>query len=377
VARITDFIEGYPNNNYYKISLKKTYYNVKKIRLISTEFPNTEKVIKDYPPQKKNNALYWQISNEGDKIYGIDITPGNYTILTLKEELEKKMNLIERDLLSFLNNNVTNNNYYYKTNIVSLVEIKSQTDTFSLKLFETIVLQKPLTLVNTVSTDGFQRMRIFHPNHRLSVNDSINISNSSSTESVPSEILNTDHVIEQILDTNNYLIRLPRYNAQESDVTNGGDAVNITYPIKFRLLFDRPGTIGHVLGFQNVGSNNSITVFNTEITNNTPYENVIDTPNNNVINLSGDNYILMSCPLFKESYSSGSVDGVFAKLLLASDPGTVMYNQFIQLGEDFSVPISSLSEFEVTFYDPTGELFYFNNIEHSYTLEIYEDISQE
>lgn len=378
VARITDFIEGYPNNNYYKISLKKTYYNVRKIRLISTEFPNTERVIKDYPPQKKNNGLYWQISNDGDQIYSIDITPGNYTILTLKEELESKISLTERSLLTFLNNNVTNNDYYYKTNIVPVVDIKSQTDTFSLKLFETIIIKKPFTLVNTVSSDGFQRMRVYHPNHKLSINDTITISNSSSTESVPSEILNTSHIVEQILDNNNYLIKLPRYNPQDSDATNGGDAVNITYPIKFRLLFDRPGTMGSILGFQNVGATSSITVFDTEITNSSQYENVIEqTPNNNVINLSGDNYILMSCPLFKESYTSGSVDGVFAKLLLASDPGTVMYNQYVQLGEDFSVPISSLSEFEVTFYDPTGELFYFNNMEHSYTLEIYEDIRQE
>ena len=95
----------------------------------------------------------------------------------------------------------------------------------------------------------------------------------------------------------------------------------------------------------------------------------------NTINLSGDNYILMCSPIFKESsYTTGNIDGVFAKLLLAGDPGTIMYNQFIQLGEYFKEPINTFSDFEVTFYDPTGELFNFGSMEHSYTLEIYEDI---
>ena len=33
-----------------------------KIKLISSEFPNTEKVIKDSPEIRKNNKIYWQNS---------------------------------------------------------------------------------------------------------------------------------------------------------------------------------------------------------------------------------------------------------------------------------------------------------------------------
>lgn len=378
VARVVDFIEGYPSNNYYKISLKKTFYNVKKIRLISTEFPNTERVIKSYPENKRNNMLYWQISNDGNEVYSIEVTPGNYTVMTLKEELESKIRQIERPTLVFLNNNIVNQNYYYDTYIIPSVDIKSETDTFTLKLYEKVIVQKPFTLINTIESDGFRRMRVFHPNHKLVNGDIITIDNASSTENVPADILNITHTIEKVLDKDNYQIKLSRYNELESDVTNGGNAVNITYLLKFRLLFDRPGTIGRVFGFSDVGKSSSVTGFNKGITNNTLYENSVTlTTEQNIINLSGDNYILMSSPLFKESYSSGQIDGVFAKLLLASDPGTVMFNQFVQLGEGFSVPINSLSEFEVSFFDPSGDLFYFNNIDHSYTLEIYEDVSQE
>jgi hypothetical protein len=377
VARVLDFIEGYPNNNFYKTSLRKTFYNVRRIKLISTEFPNTERVIKNFPESKKNNLLVWQISDDGDTTYSIEITPGNYTILSLKDEIETKIATIERATLLFLNNNIDQNNYYYYTYIIPQIDIKSETDTFIMKLFQKIILKKPLTLVNTVSEDGFNRMRIFHPNHRLTVGDAITIDGASTTEFVPLEVLNKSHVIEKVLDKDNYLIKLDRYNDIESEVTNGGFAVSITYSINFRLLFNQSGTIGGVLGFTSVGQPNSITKFNKQITNNTLYENQIESDNQmRIINLSGDNYILMTSPIFKETYSSGPVDGIFAKLLLSSDPGTVMFNQFIQLGETFKTPINSLSEFEVTFYDPMGELFFFNNIEHSYTLEIYEDLSQ-
>lgn len=378
VARVVDFIEGYPNNNYYKISLKKTFYHVTRIKLISTEFPNTERVIKNYPSTKQNNILVWQISNDGDKVYNIEITPGNYTISTLKSEIEGKVAKIQRDTLIYENANVEKNNYFYNTYIIPEIDIKSETDTFVMKLYEQIIVKKPITISNLLFDDGFTRIRVFHPNHKLVVGDTVTIDNAASTEGVPTETLNKSHIVENVFDKDNYQIKLDRYNTVDNDVTNGGEAVSIKYMIKFRLLFNQQGTIGKVLGFNNIGQPNSITRFVKEMTNNIAYENQTEADNQQrIINLSGDNYILMTSPLFKETYSSGPIDGIFAKLLLSSDPGTVMFNQFIQIGETFKTPINSLSELEVTFYDPTGDLFYFNNIEHSYTLEIYEDLSQE
>jgi hypothetical protein len=109
------------------------------------------------------------------------------------------------------------------------------------------------------------------------------------------------------------------------------------------------------------------------------YSEVLNNSNkylNYSFNLSGDNYILMTSPIFKESYNTGLVDNIFAKLLLTSDPGSILYNQFIQLGETFPVPIPSFSEWEVSFYDTLNNLYNFGNLEHSYTLEIYEEINK-
>jgi hypothetical protein len=250
-----------------------------------------------------------------------------------------------------------------------------------MELVQSLTIDQPLTMSNTVFGDGFNRLKIYHPNNNLQVGDSIVISNAIGTNNIPSTIINSTFTIESKLDNDTYEVKLPLYtpNTLTNNITNGGNVVVISYNIKFRLLFDRPYTIGNILGFRNVNKPSSITIYDNIITNNTIYEYDIPNPNiNNSINLSGDNYILMTSQIFKdEAISSGNMEsGIFAKILLAGDPGTVMYNQYIQLADTFKTQISSLSDFEVAFYDPLGNFFNFNNMEHSYTLEIHEDISQ-
>ena len=84
----------------------------------------------------------------------------------------------------------------------------------------------------------------------------ITIDNASSTESVPTTIINKRLGIEKVLDRGNYQIKLYRYYELLSDVTNGGEAVSIKYLIKFRLLFNQIGTIGQALGFIYEGKRN-------------------------------------------------------------------------------------------------------------------------
>jgi hypothetical protein len=71
--------------------LKKTYYNVKKIKLVSSEFPNTELLIKEVPDEQKNNSLYWQILDDGNHIYSVNINSGNYDSQSLQSELVDKI----------------------------------------------------------------------------------------------------------------------------------------------------------------------------------------------------------------------------------------------------------------------------------------------
>jgi hypothetical protein len=382
VAKIIDYIEGYPQNNYYKIGLKKTFYNVSKIKLISTEFPNTEKVIKSIPENKKNNAFYWKIRNDGDEIYSIELNPGNYSIDLLKIKLKEKIESIKRNKIVIINNNITGYSYYENT--ICNIVIEPEIDFFSIEFFSKIFIPNAIQYKDSsLFDDSISRLIINHPNHNLIIDTNINITinNATSTDGIPVEILNSTFILEKIIDQNTYQIKLPKYTKLTTNiVTNGGDIMSITYPIRSQLYFDRLDTIGDLIGFHNVGQYTSITNFlfintNTDLY----YSEVINYSNkylNNSFNLSGDNYILMTSPIFKESYNTGLVDNIFAKLLLTSNPGSVLYNQFIQLGETFSVPIPSFSEWEVSFYDTLNNLYNFGNLEHSYTLEIYEEINK-
>ena len=68
ISKVINFVEGYPNSNNYKILLKKTFYNIKSIELVSSEFPSTEKIIKS-DGDLKNNIIQWQNIEDGDYIY--------------------------------------------------------------------------------------------------------------------------------------------------------------------------------------------------------------------------------------------------------------------------------------------------------------------
>jgi len=79
IAKVSEFIQGYPNINQYTIPLRKTFKNITKISLISTEIPNTEKAVKG-TGLKKNNMFYWKHENDGNVEYSIEIQPGNYSV---------------------------------------------------------------------------------------------------------------------------------------------------------------------------------------------------------------------------------------------------------------------------------------------------------
>lgn len=382
--KIVGYIEGYPDNNNYTIGLNKTFYNVTKIKLLSTEFPNTEKIIKDYPESRQNNLLFWQILGDGDFVYKIAITPGNYSISGLMDEMRKK---IEQTKINNFNMTNTDEIEYDRTFYADII-IDTNSSIFQINYYGQLTAVNPFRISQNSSNPYVYYIEITHPNHLLQSGTQIRILNSSDIGNVPNTIINGLHIIDSIIDKDKYTIKLPRFNPLSNDNDSnvgGGYAVNIRYPFQARLLFDKNGTVGKILGFRNVGQNNSITKWSYSLTNNTEYVNDVlvdsvglpinNTIINNYINLNGDNYILMTNPLFKNSVDSGNLNGVFAKLLLAGLPGYILFNQFVQLGDELVDNIQSLSELEFSFYAPDGSLYAFNGIDHSFTIEIYEKIN--
>ena len=383
INKIIDYIEGYPDNNNYIISLNKTFYNVDKIKLISTEFPNTDKIIKDFPESKRNNKLYWQILGDGDNIYNIDITPGNYSVATLQTEIS---NQIGKTVMNLINK--TNSiNYQYSNTFYSDINIDVNTNIFNITFYGQITIKDPFKIsVDNVDSTLYY-IEVNHPNHLLQEGTQIIIINSLDIGKVSGSVINGVQTIKTIIDKDKYLIQLAKFNilsTSNEDIAGGGNAVQIRYPFISRLLFNKPGTIGNIIGFRNIGQFDSITKWNYKISNNDPYYNdiLVDSVGkqinnsiiNNYINLNGDNYILMANPLFKNTVDTGSINGIFAKILLAGPPGYILFNQYIQLGEELIEGVQSLSELQFSFWSPDGSLYYFNNIDHSFTIEIYEKI---
>lgn len=385
IAKITKTLEGYPDNNHYIIDLNKTYYNVDKIRLISTEMPNTDKVIRDYPEIRRNNRLYWNIIDDGDITYSIDITPGNYDVDSLINELKAQISKIER--VNTLQLTDTEDITYLKTMLAD-ININVSTSVFDIQFFSEIIAEDPFTIVqDNLVTGNIFFLEVKHPNHLLQAGTQILIQDSLDIGFLPASIINALHTIDSVIDDETYRIRLPKFNklnTQDVSTNGGGVAVSIRYPLRARLLFDRPGTCGNILGFRKTGEFNSVTEWNYTVTNNEPYVNdiLVDSVGNeltsaninNYINLNGDDYILLANPLFKNNENVGVVKDVFAKILLGGLPGYVIYDQFVQIGEVFEDTISSLNELEFTFYTKDGELYYFNGQDHSFTIEIYEKI---
>ena len=101
----------YKDANQYKIKLNRAFVNVSRVGLKSTEFPNTQQLIRGTPAEIANNIIAWQ--NEIDTIsrvspsgapntssgyitYKTSIKPGNYDASALQKEIQTKMNAVTR-----------------------------------------------------------------------------------------------------------------------------------------------------------------------------------------------------------------------------------------------------------------------------------------
>jgi len=290
--------------------------------------------------------------------------------------------------VNIINSNIVDApTYNYSKYFSSKIVININSNLFSIQFFGTLNIINPFNIVVNTTNNNIYYLAINHPNHLLKIGTQITIQNSTSIGVVPDYVINSVQIIHSIIDNNNYIVQLNPFNILQNDSTitsGGGNSVQIIYPFVGRLLFNSQGTIGKLLGFRNVGQPNSITQWNYTITNNTAYVNDILTDATgipitssvicNYINLNGDNYLLISNPLLKNTVDTGGINGVFAKILLAGPPGYILYNQYIQLGDELNEGIQSLSELEFYFYAADGTLYEFNGLEHSFTIEIYEKI---
>lgn len=380
VIKILDTISGYPDNNKYQINLQRNFYHVKQINLLNAIFPITQKLI-----NTSNNMLYWQNLSDGDTIYSITIPHGNYNLSDLETQITTLINNVIRpniDSTQLINNTYT---YNYNKVVVTLNSIKN---TASFQFYQNVILTDAIFISKLVYQDGFTRVIVNYTNHNLISGNTITFSNVLGTDGIPEKYLNGNFNIENIIDQNTFTIKLDRFNSDNSTNTNGGKAINILVPIKSRLLFNVSNTLGNILGFNNVGDSNSVTSYNYVINNYDNYEIDIDEnsvgiitasrQNTRILNLNPNNYILMLADVpFNDQlnlFDTGTF--AFAKIYLAGELNNFVYDQFVQMGCTFQEPLSTLSTITFTFNGPDGNLYDFNNVEHSFTIEIVEQLDE-
>ena len=380
---ISSIINGYPNTDHYRYELKKIYNKVKKIRLVSTEIPNTETLIKT-----SNCKLYWQILEDGDIKYSINITAGNYDPSSLEQEIISKVSNVDRVFGDYLDKKL------YYNRCIPNITINPNSNIFSFQILNQINLSKNLILNLDTYDDGYKRLNIIHSNHNLKESNIIKIDDAigvldtvigDNSYYVPNNIINSYHTIEKVNGLNSYTVKLPKYNAVldntiDSNLINGGNAVKIKYPLLIRLLFNYLDTFGSVLGFLNCGNETSITPYGYSILNSTLYENStnlnsVGQNNTNIpmLNFRTYPYILMVSELFSSTINYRVTSGVFAKLFLVGNPGSMIYDQYIQIEDTLIEAAQNLNELEFRFITPDGNSYNFNGQDHSYTIEICEE----
>jgi hypothetical protein len=257
------------------------------------------------------------------------------------------------------------------------VDIDNNTDEVTFTPYNDFIVSKPISVISPGTN---YILTINHLQHGMSLpGETILIQNAIEDSKIPAEVINGEHQVIEIVDENNYKIKLPIFNLLTTGTsTGGGNNVNILIPDQMKMYFDKTDTIGELLGFRNPGALTSITPFSKKISSKNKYLFDIDTDSqgnsilieNNAINISGERYLIMDINRLNSIDSVGPIKQFFSKLLLCDSPGNILYNSFVSTTNNYEDPLIELAELEIKFRASDGSLFDFNGLEHSFTLEV-------
>lgn len=225
----------YTEPNYYKIYLKRAYTNVVAIKLKSSEFTNTQQLIRSTPTSLKNNVIIWKIDGDGeDTSYSITLTPGNYSATTLQALIQNAMNSVKR--VNGKYNNIT-------------VSIDIVTDIVKLSSIDFETLSNPFSF--GIGLNNQTTITISHANHGMNMGESVYITEGISIGGIDQSIWNATHTVSYIIDSNSYQI-VVNSSATSIETNVGGTSVKIGKGLKFKLIFSDPNSPYELLGFQNI-----------------------------------------------------------------------------------------------------------------------------
>lgn len=428
----------YPYSNNYKIFLNKQFTNVKSIRLRSTEILNSESLIRDTPVSRINNKIYWKDYGD-DTIYIATIPSGNYTPSDLQNTIQTSMNNIRDSDGDFHNFSVSIDIVSNQVNF-TLIKQTQLANPFTTIAGSSIVIVNQtnhgfvtgqVIFISNANLYGVLES-VLNTRHIITVIDSNNYSIdlqviipfSTSTPKGGKEVYvgtgrnfsllwsNTDSVgsilgfnnedtdfgniisntqikntynIEKIVHLDSLYSIIILQNPLDGTL-NAGDYIYITGITGSGndLLINDPGgfIISNVTNID--GSTSGITIDEQKRAFKFPIP-VFTTSSSGLITtkmtykpvkLSGENYMFMCCKEFDSTISSGDVKNIFAKIQLNSPAGSILFNTYHSAGIDFLSPLPFLSEMTFSFRTFDNHLFDFVGTDHSFTLEIIEQIHE-
>lgn len=239
----------YPTQSSYKFTLKKSYTNVVSVKLKSSEFVNSQQLIRNTPFSLKNNVLKWEMGDNGEQddntIYTVTLTPGNYTASQLSSLIENSMN-------SVLRTNGKSNNFSVTIDIV--------TDLVQFSSIDNTTISNPFTFNTSTGNTTLITVKFENTPDTFSIGQTFYISGATSVGGISSSIINGTHVITNINQNNfQFIVNTP---ATSDVVEGGGNSVEIGKGLLFRLLFSDSQSPYSILGFLNEDTPYSETVTN-------------------------------------------------------------------------------------------------------------------
>lgn len=245
----------YPKPNNFNIFLDKTFYNVKKIKLVSLEFPNTDAVI-----NSSNNTIYWR--NEEDiinditvsikgvtyyPVYSVTLRTGSYTASSLQTEIIKELNKVRRTQ-GVQNGSLVTGIYHFF--VVSL-DINTDIVTFT-SLIMSNLKNNPLS-----TTVGSGVITVTSQSHGYINDSNIYFYGLSQTAGITNTTLNGFHLITRI---NNDTFSFQVNVQAGSTTTGGGNICQSGKQSPFQLLWgEYDTTVAQNIGYPLEDSSQLIT----------------------------------------------------------------------------------------------------------------------
>ena len=250
-----------PNN--FKIFLGKTFTNVKKIELVSLEFPNTDAVI-----NTGNNKIYWRNKEDIDldftvttkgvinyPVYSVELRVGSYTSATLQSEIQTKLNSVRRKQGISNGSSIIGDYHYFVVNLDVDTDITSLT---SLTLKQ--LSNNPLT-----ASLGSGVIEVYAPNHGFSTYDYVYILSPKAIAGIGATTLVGFHQIT-VTGDNKFTFEVATKAADTT--TGGGNTIKVGKKAPFELLWgENSYTVAQNIGYPIENSSQLIKTYITSLQN--------------------------------------------------------------------------------------------------------------